>query len=155
MALAEELGGIGLTGSNQSQDDIQGLVDAAVARWGRIDVMVNSAGHGPRKALLDLTDEDWQSGIRYLPPECYPGRTCRHTLPWWQVVAAPSSTSRPRGSGNPRPCFPTSAVARAGLAAFTKLYADEHAARNIRMNNVLPGWIDSLPRLTTVLPLSR
>jgi NAD(P)-dependent dehydrogenase (short-subunit alcohol dehydrogenase family) len=45
----------------------------------------------------------------------------------------------------PSPMFPTSAVFRAGLAAFTKLFADEHAAHNVRMNNVLPGWIDSLP----------
>ena len=41
--------------------------------------------------------------------------------------------------------FPTSAVARAGLASFTKIFADTYAADNIRMNNVLPGWIDSLP----------
>ena len=41
--------------------------------------------------------------------------------------------------------FPTSAVFRAGLAAFTKIFADTHAAQGIRMNNVLPGWIDSLP----------
>jgi len=42
--------------------------------------------------------------------------------------------------------FPTSAMARSGLAAFTKIFADRYAAENIRMNNVLPGWIDSLPR---------
>jgi NAD(P)-dependent dehydrogenase (short-subunit alcohol dehydrogenase family) len=47
-ALAAELGGIGVTGSNQSVDDLQKLVDQAVARWGRVDVLVNSAGHGPR-----------------------------------------------------------------------------------------------------------
>ena len=41
--------------------------------------------------------------------------------------------------------FPTSAVFRAGLAAFTKIFADTYAADNVRMNNVLPGWIDSLP----------
>lgn len=41
--------------------------------------------------------------------------------------------------------FPTSAIFRAGLAAFTKIFADQYAAENIRMNNVLPGWIDSLP----------
>jgi NAD(P)-dependent dehydrogenase (short-subunit alcohol dehydrogenase family) len=45
----------------------------------------------------------------------------------------------------PSPMFPTSAVFRAGLAAFTKLFADSHAGQNVRMNNVLPGWIDSLP----------
>ena len=45
----------------------------------------------------------------------------------------------------PDPAFPTSGVFRAGLAAYTKLFADKYAAENIRMNNVLPGFIDSLP----------
>src|SRR6478752_3212336 len=45
----------------------------------------------------------------------------------------------------PDPVFPTSGVFRAGLAAFTKLYSDRYAADNIRMNNVMPGFIDSLP----------
>ena len=45
----------------------------------------------------------------------------------------------------PDPLFPTSGVFRAGLAAFTKLFSDKYAADNIRMNNVLPGFIDSLP----------
>ena len=45
----------------------------------------------------------------------------------------------------PDPVFPTSGVFRAGLAAYTKLFADKYAAENIRMNNVLPGFIDSLP----------
>jgi NAD(P)-dependent dehydrogenase (short-subunit alcohol dehydrogenase family) len=36
-------------------------------------------------------------------------------------------------------------VFRAGLAAYTKIFADTYAANNVRMNNVLPGWIDSLP----------
>ena len=49
--------------------------------------------------------------------------------------------------GEPSAMFPTSAVFRAGLAVFTKLFADQYAADNIRMNNVLPGWIDSLPQL--------
>ncbi|CFW92435.1 oxidoreductase [Bordetella pertussis] len=45
----------------------------------------------------------------------------------------------------PEAAFPTSGVLRAGLAAFAKLYADQYAADNVRMNNVLPGFIDSLP----------
>ena len=45
----------------------------------------------------------------------------------------------------PDPEFPTSAVFRAGLASYTKLFSDQHAKDNIRMNNVLPGFIDSLP----------
>jgi NAD(P)-dependent dehydrogenase (short-subunit alcohol dehydrogenase family) len=46
-----ELGGIGVTGSNQSSDDLQRLVDGTLEKWGRIDVLVNSAGHGPRAPI--------------------------------------------------------------------------------------------------------
>ncbi len=45
----------------------------------------------------------------------------------------------------PDPGFPISGVLRAGLAAFTKLFAEKCAADNIRVNNVLPGFIDRLP----------
>src|ERR1051326_5311232 len=56
-ALARELGGGGVTGSNQSNDDLQRLVDLTLERYGRIDVLVNSAGHGPRAPILEITDE--------------------------------------------------------------------------------------------------
>src|ERR1700759_3900587 len=56
-ALAAELGGFGVTGSNKSNDDLKRLVDGALAKWGRIDVLVNSAGHGPRAAITEITDE--------------------------------------------------------------------------------------------------
>jgi NAD(P)-dependent dehydrogenase (short-subunit alcohol dehydrogenase family) len=62
-ALAKELGGIGVTGSNQSTEDLTRLVDATVDAWGRIDLLVNSAGHGPRAPVLELTDEDWHRGM--------------------------------------------------------------------------------------------
>jgi NAD(P)-dependent dehydrogenase (short-subunit alcohol dehydrogenase family) len=41
--------------------------------------------------------------------------------------------------------FPVSSTLRAALGSFTKLFADKHAASNIRMNNVLPGFIRSRP----------
>ena len=62
-ALANELGGIGVTGSNQSNDDLQRLVDAVMRQWGRIDVLVNNGGHGPRGPVLEITDEQWHLGL--------------------------------------------------------------------------------------------
>ena len=56
-ALAEELGGIGVTGSNQSAEDIQGLIDLVMQKWNRIDVLVNSAGHGPRASPRRMESE--------------------------------------------------------------------------------------------------
>lgn len=143
-ALGIELGGIGVTGSNQSISDLTRLVDLTMDRWGRIDVLVNSAGHGPRAPVLELTDEQWHDGLdTYLLNVIRPTR-----------LVSPIMVKQKGGSiinistawaFEPSPLFPTSAVFRAGLAAFTKLFADQHAPSNVRMNNVLPGWIDSLP----------
>jgi NAD(P)-dependent dehydrogenase (short-subunit alcohol dehydrogenase family) len=143
-ALGKELGGIGVTGSNQSGPDLVRLVDLVMERWGRIDVLVNSAGHGPRAPVLELTDEQWHTGL-----EVYLLNVIRPTR-----LVAPVMVKQQGGTiinistawaFEPSAMFPTSGVFRAGLAAFTKLFADQHAASNVRMNNVLPGWIDSLP----------
>ena len=143
-ALARELGGIGVTGSNQSNEDLQRLTDQVVEAWGRIDVLVNSAGHGPRGPILELSDEDWHTGM-----EVYFLNVVRSTR-----LVTPVMQQRKSGviinistfaAFEPDPVFPTSGVFRAGLAAYTKLFSDKYAPDNIRMNNVLPGFIDSLP----------
>lgn len=143
-ALAAELGGLGITGSNQSIDDLKRLVEGAFARWGRIDALVNSAGHGPRAAILEITDEQWRTGM-----DVYLMNVIRPTRLVTPIMQAQKSGAIVNISTawafEPSPMFPTSAVFRAGLAAFTKIFADQYAAENIRMNNVLPGWIDSLP----------
>ena len=142
--LAQELGGLGVTGSNQSPDDLARLVDAALARFGRIDVLVNSAGHGPKGPLLGIPDADWQRGMdTYLLNVIRPARL---VVPAMQRQGGGTIVNISSAwAFEPSELFPTSAVFRAGLAAFTKLFADRYAADGIRMNNVLPGWIDSLP----------
>ncbi|HCY99399.1 MAG: 3-oxoacyl-ACP reductase [Rhodobacterales bacterium RIFCSPHIGHO2_02_FULL_62_130] len=143
-ALAAELGGFGVTGSNQSNDDLTRLVDGVMARWGRIDVLVNGAGHGPRKQILDITDEDWHSGIDvYFLNVVRPTRLVTPIMQTQKSGAIINISTA--WAFEPSAMFPTSAVARAGLASFTKVFADTYAPENIRMNNVLPGWIDSLP----------
>ncbi|MDP0928349.1 SDR family oxidoreductase [Paracoccus onubensis] len=143
-ALADELGGFGVTGSNRSNDDLARLVDGAIERWGRIDVLVNSAGHGPRAPVTELTDEDWHTGMEvYFLSAVRPTRLVTpHMQAQKSGVIINLSTF---AAFEPDPVFPTSGVFRAGLASFAKLYADHYAADNIRMNNVLPGFIDSLP----------
>ncbi|MBJ9973837.1 SDR family oxidoreductase [Pseudomonas sp. S75] len=143
-ALANELGGIGVTGSNQRNDDLQRLVDAVLQRWGRIDVLVNSAGHGPRAPILQISDEDWHLGLdTYLLNVVRPTRLVTPIMQQRQQGVIINISSA--WTFEPSDLFPTSAVFRAGLAAFTKLFADTYAKDNLRMNNVLPGWIDSLP----------
>jgi NAD(P)-dependent dehydrogenase (short-subunit alcohol dehydrogenase family) len=143
-ALAQELGGIGVTGSNQSSDDLKRLVDGTLEKWGRIDALVNSAGHGPRAPLLDITDEQWHTGMDvYLMNVIRPTRLVTPIMQKQKSGAIINISTA--WAFEPSAMFPTSAVFRAGLASYTKLFADSFAADNVRMNNVLPGWIDSLP----------
>ena len=143
-ALAAELGGLGVTGSNQSVPDLKRLVDGTMQRWGRVDVLVNSAGHGPRAAILDLTDEQWHAGLDvYLMNVIRPTRLVAPVMQAQKNGAIVNISTA--WAFEPSAMFPTSGVFRAGLASFTKIFADTYAADNVRMNNVLPGWIDSLP----------
>lgn len=142
--LAKELGGVGVTGSVTEEADLRRLVDAAMNAWGQIDGAVLSTGHPPKGDLLALTDEDWRKGLDLI------------ILNVVKVARLVTPIFESRGGGaivnistfaafEPDPAFPISCTLRAGLASFTKLYADQYAAKNIRMNNLLPGFIDSLP----------
>jgi NAD(P)-dependent dehydrogenase (short-subunit alcohol dehydrogenase family) len=142
--LAKKLNGIGITGTNQSDKDIKNLINNTLDRWGRIDVLINSAGHGPKGPILDLSDDDWKIGM-----ETYFLNVVRATR-----LVAPIMQKQKSGSiinistfsaFEPDNAFPTSSVFRAGLASFTKLFVNQYSKDNIRMNNILPGFIDSLP----------
>nr|HMN86766.1 SDR family oxidoreductase [Bauldia sp.] len=118
--------------------------ERTMERWGRVDVLVNGAGLGPRAPILEITDEQWLKGF-----DTYLMNVIRATR-----LVAPVMIAQKGGvivnistawAFEPTPNFPTSAVARAGLAAYTRIFAETHGPDNVRMNNVLPGWIDSLP----------
>ncbi|WP_380058909.1 SDR family oxidoreductase (plasmid) [Falsihalocynthiibacter sp. SS001] len=143
-ALGEELGGFGVTGSNLSQSDLAALVKGATDRWGRVDVLVNSAGHGPKGPVLDISDDDWHMGMEvYLMNVIRPTRL---VMPLMQAQGGGAIINISTFAAfEPDPLFPTSGVFRAGLAAFAKLCADKYAGDNVRVNNILPGFIDSLP----------
>ncbi len=143
-ALGKELGGIGLTGSYLEASALEELVTAAMDKWGRIDGVLNGAGHGPKGPVLEISDEDWVKGMEY------------YMLPVVRMARLVTPIMEKQGGGTilnvstyaafePEALFPTSGVFRASLAAYTKLFTDKYAAANIRMNNILPGFIDSLP----------
>ncbi|HWU62437.1 MAG TPA: SDR family oxidoreductase [Ensifer sp.] len=143
-ALATELGGLGVTGSNLVAGDIKRFVDLSMERFGRVDVLVNSAGHGPKGPVLDISDDDWHLGMDYYLLNVI--RPTRLVTPLMQAQGGGAIINISTAwAFEPDAQFPTSGVFRAGLAAFTKLFADKYGADNIRMNNILPGYIDSLP----------
>ena len=143
-ALAEELGGIGVTGSNLEPADLQKLVDVTVEKFGTIDAVVNSAGHGPKGGILEISDEDWHLGMEVYFLNAV--RMARLVTPVMQSGGGGSIVNISSFAAfEPDPTFPTSGAFRASLASFTKLYSDQYASEGIRMNNILPGFIDSLP----------
>ena len=144
-ALAEELGGLGAPARTNRTTTSSAWSTKRMARWGRIDVLVNSAGHGLRAAILEMTDEDWHKGLDVYLMNVIRADATRRADHAGAERLGRSSTSRQLRLSSPSPVFPTSGVFRAGLAAFTKLFADNYAPDNVRMNNVLPGFIDSLP----------
>lgn len=143
-ALAKELGGVGITGSVTEEADLKALVEKAMATWGRIDGAVLNTGHPPKGDLPALTDADWMKGLDLIILNVV--RLARHLTPIMEAQGGGSIVNITAFAAvEPDLAFPISSTLRAGLGAYTKLYADRYAAKNIRMNNILPGFIDSLP----------
>ena len=143
-ALADELGSAALRGSVTEPADLERLVALAMERFGRIDAVVNHTGHPPKGELLAIPDSDWHLGLDVVLMNVV--RMSRLVTPIMTGAGGGAIVNMSSFAAfEPDPDFPVSAALRTALAAFTKLYADRYAREGIRMNNVLPGFIDSLP----------
>jgi NAD(P)-dependent dehydrogenase (short-subunit alcohol dehydrogenase family) len=144
VALAAELDGIAVRGSVLEAADLERLVQATLDRWGRIDAVVNHTGHPPKGALLEIPDADWHQGLDMVLLNVV--RMARLVTPVMERQGKGAIVNVSTFAAfEPDPDFPVSASLRTALASFTKLYADRYAKAGIRMNNMLPGFIDSLP----------
>ena len=142
--LAKKLNGVGFTGSNLSTKDIENFINKVSSKFGKIDVLVNSAGHGPKGEILEISDDEWISGMEIYFLNVV--RSIRLVTPIMQKQKNGSIINISTfATFEPDSAFPTSGVFRAGLASFIKLYSNKYAKDNIRINNILPGFIDSLP----------
>jgi NAD(P)-dependent dehydrogenase (short-subunit alcohol dehydrogenase family) len=141
--LAEELGGVGLAGSVTEEADLRALVEKALEAYGRVDAVVNGTGHPPSgDEILDITDEDWHAGLDMVVLNV--ARMARLVTPVMLRQGRGALVNISTFSAfEPSAAFPVSSSLRSALAGFTKLYADRYAPENIRMNNVLPGYMDN------------
>lgn len=140
--VADDLGGAGFEGSVTDPDDLAALIEAARERYGSVDAVVNNTGHPATGDLLDITDEAWHEGLDLVLLNAI--RVARLVTPIMREQGHGSIVNVSTFSAyEPSPEFPVSSVLRAGLGSFTKLYADQHAGEGIRMNAVLPGFVDS------------
>lgn len=140
--LARELGGVGLVGSVTQEADLRTLVDKTLDAYGHVDAVVNSTGHPPTGDILDITDEEWHAGLDLVLLNVV--RMARLVTPVMLRQGAGAMVNISTFSAfEPSDAFPVSSSLRSALAGFTKLYADRYAAQGIRMNNVLPGFVES------------
>lgn len=149
-ALASELDGIAVQGDVRDEATLRAFVDAAVAKWGRVDVVVSNTGHPPKGPPLALSDEQWLTGYELILASAI--RLAR--------VAAPVMIAQRSGAfvaissyaaARPELSRATSSVFRAALGAWIKLLAEELAPHGIRANAVLPGFVDSQPVASEVI----
>jgi NAD(P)-dependent dehydrogenase (short-subunit alcohol dehydrogenase family) len=143
--LAAELGGIAVRGSVTSPEDIDRLIGHALDAYGRIDAVVNNTGHPPTGELLEITDEDWLAAFDMTILNVV--RMTRSAAPIMVEAGKGAIVNISTiGAVQPDRRFPLSAVVRAGLPGLAKLFAERYARDGLRMNNVLPGRIDSYPQ---------
>lgn len=144
VAVAEELGGIGMTGSVTDPGNLESLVEKTLATYGRIDAVVNNTGHPPKGPLLEISDEEWHWGLDLLLLNVV--RMARLVTPVMQKQGGGAIVNISTFAVfEPDPAFPVSCSLRSALASFAKLYADRYASDGIRMNNILPGFVDNYP----------
>ncbi len=142
--LADEWGGVGVDGSVTILADLERLVGNTVSAFGRIDAVVNGAGHPAKGDLLAITDEDWRAGYDHLFMSVV--RMARLVTPHMERQGGGAFVNLSTfAAGEPSLKFPVSAAVRASLGSFAKLYSQRYASVGIRMNNVLPGFVDSFP----------
>ena len=142
--LAAELNGIGMTGSVTNSGHLEALVKRTMVVYGRLDAVINNTGHPPKGPLLEISDAEWHLGLDLV------------MLNVMRMAWLVTPIMKKQGGGaivnistfaafEPDAAFPVSSSLRAALASFTKLYADHYAPDGIRMNNILPGFVDSYP----------
>jgi len=135
---------LAVQGSVTEPSDLERLVSRTLDRYGRIDAVVNHTGHPPKGDLLAIPDADWHAGLDVVLMNVV--RMARLVTPVMEKAGRGAIVNISTFAAfEPDADFPVSASLRAALGSFTKLYADRYAQVGIRMNNILPGFIDSLP----------
>lgn len=125
-----------------NRTDIDSMVDACIARFGSIDILINNAGISRSHLFIDITDVEWdeilnvnlksvflcsQSVLRYMLPKKQ-GKIINIASIWGMVGAS---------------CEVHYSAAKAGVIGMTKALAKELGPSNIQVNCIAPGIIDT------------
>jgi len=154
--LAHEIGCVGVKGSVTNPEDLEKTVELALSSFGGLDSVVNNTGHAPKGDLLEISDQEWLSAIDILLMNVI--RISRFIVPVMKKNGGSIVNISAFGAESPSLKFPTSSVVRSALTSYTKLFARRYGRHNIRMNNLLPGFVDSYPvtnEIRNSIPLNR
>ena len=154
--LSHEIGCVGVKGSVTNPEDLEKTVELALSAFGCLDSVVNNTGHAPKGDLLDISDQEWLSAIDILLMNVI--RISRFIVPVMKKYGGSIVNISAFGAESPSLNFPTSSVVRSALTSYTKLFARRFGRHNIRMNNLLPGFVDSYPvtdEIRNSIPLNR
>ena len=130
-------------------EDVQAMVDEAVAAFGHIDILVNNAGITRDGLLIRMKDSDWDEVLNinlkgvYLVTKAVAKLMVKQRAGRIINMTSVSGVTGNVGQAN-------YAAAKAGVIGFTKTCAKELAARGITVNAVAPGFIETA--MTDVLP---
>ena len=120
--------------------DLKTWLDRTLDKWGRVDMLLANAGGPPAASFKELTDEQWQSAFELTLMSTI--RMIRMVLPHMQsgsaILTITSSSVR-----EPIERLGLSNVMRSGVVALVKTLADELSSDGIRVNNLIPGRIDT------------
>lgn len=147
LTLAAELGGLGMQGSIANPEDLKTLVENTLAKFGRIDAVVNSFGDPPRPELLEITDAQWLENFEMLFLSVV--RLARLvTEPMIKTGGGAIVNISACDSQEPSLGTPFSGTLRAAMEGFTKLYAKRYKVEKMRMISVAPFFVaDSMEEL--------
>ena len=137
---AEDLGGIAQVCDVSKEADVEAACQAAIDRFGRLDVIVNVAGMMIFRPLEDLTEQDWQRvmGVNLLSVGYFIKHGFRRMKPGSAIVNV-SSVHAVQTTA----MVSSYAAAKAGMLALTRAAAIEGKPKGIRCNAVLPGAVDT------------
>lgn len=136
-----EAGGVFASASADVTDSasVAAMVAACIARFGRVDILVNNVGGSAKGGPVEMSEETWDAQVDFNLKSVF--LTCKHTLPHLLAqrggaIVNLSSTSGLRWTGAAQVAY---AATKAGVIQFSRVLAVQYAKQGIRVNTVVPG----------------
>ena len=133
---------------------VAAMVQACVARWGRVDVLVNNVGGSAAGGPVEMSEDVWRTQIDSNLSSVFLG--CKHVLPVMEkqgkgAIVNIASASGLRWTGAAQVGY---AATKAGVIQLSKVVAVQYASKGIRVNTVVPGQLHT-PMVETRLAKQR